>query len=130
MARFKRSGRHHRILKKGGSAEAELLMGAAQYAAGSYKEALTTIRKALDLNPNLPGGWSLYGRALLNNEDNEGGKLAFQHALEVDPNDFDANVHLGGLLRHDGSNTEAAPYLERALRLRPASPEARFKSEL
>ena len=117
----------NRILKDGDSAEADLLMGAAQYAAGSHKDAATTIRKALDLNPNLPGGWSLYGRALLNSGENEGAKLAFQNALQVDPNDFDANIHLGAQLRHDGDDAAAAPYLERALRLRPASPEARLQ---
>lgn len=116
-----------RILKDGNTPEANLLLGEAQFAAGDYKTAATTLRKALDLNANLPGGWSLYGRSLLNSEDPEGAKIAFQNALKADPNDFSANLFLGSVLRHEDENTEATPYLEKALRLRPGSPEAAFQ---
>ena len=116
-----------RILKDGNTAEANLLMGEAQFAARDYKAAAASLQKSTDLNSNLPGSWSLYGRALLQSNDEAGAKVAFQRAIQVDPNDFSANLHLGGMLRFGGNNTEAAPYLERALRLRPASPEARFQ---
>jgi tetratricopeptide (TPR) repeat protein len=116
-----------RILKDGNTPEANLLMGEAQLAAGDYKTATSTLRKALDLNPSLPEGWSLYGRALLESQDKDGAKTAFQRGLQVDANDFTCNLNLGALLRHDGNNAEAVPYLEHALRLRPRSPEARFQ---
>ncbi len=116
-----------RILKDGNTAEANLLMGEAQFAAADYKTAAATLRKALDLNTNLPGAWSLYARSLLDSEDTPGAKEAFLRALQADPNDFPANLYLGAILRHDGSNAEAAPYLERALQLRPASSEAQFQ---
>ncbi len=115
------------ILKNGNSAEAALLTGASQYASGKYDSAVVTIGKALDLNPNLPGGWTLLGRAWLKVGDNERAKTAFRQALEADPNDFDANIHLGGILRHDGDNSGAEPYLNRALTLRPDSAAARFQ---
>src|SRR5207245_1193467 len=44
-----------RILKDGNTAEANLLMGEAQFAASDYKTAAATLRKALDLNSNLAG---------------------------------------------------------------------------
>jgi tetratricopeptide (TPR) repeat protein len=116
-----------RILKDGNTAEANLLMGEAQFAASDYKTAAASLRKALDLNRNLPGAWSLYARSLLDSEDTPGAKEAFQHALQADPNDFPANLYLGAILRHDGNIVEAAPYLERAVQLRPASPEAEFQ---
>lgn len=116
-----------RILKNGSSAEANLLMGEAQFAAGDYKTAADSLHKAIGLDPNLPECWSLYGRALLQSNDNAGAKAAFQRALQLDPNDFSANLHLGGMLRFNGNITEATPYLQRASRLRPASPEARFQ---
>jgi tetratricopeptide (TPR) repeat protein len=115
------------ILKRGNTSEVMLLMGTAQMATGEYKTAASTIRKALDQEASLPGGWSLYGRALLKGGDNENAKAAFRRALEADPNDFDANLYLGGLLRHDSRYADAVPYLERALRLRPASLAARFQ---
>ncbi len=116
-----------RILKDGDTTEANLLIGEAQFAASDYKTAAATLRKALDLNPNLPGVWSLYARSLLDSEDTSGAKAGFQRALQADPNDFPANLYLGAILRHDGGTAESAPYLERALQLRPASPEAQFQ---
>ena len=116
-----------RILKDGDTAEANLLMGEAQFAAADYKTAVVTLRRALDLNPNLPEGWSLYGRALLSSEDMVAAKQAFQRSLQIDQNDFSANLYLGAVLRREGNHVEAAPYLERALRLRPTSPEAQFQ---
>jgi tetratricopeptide (TPR) repeat protein len=116
-----------RILKNGNSAEAALLLGAAQYEAADYKSAADSIRKALDEKSSLPGGWTLYARALLGSGENDNAKSAFLHALQTDPNDFDANLHLGGMLRHDGDTAGAAPYVSRALKLRPHSPAAQFQ---
>ena len=116
-----------RVLKDGNPGEMDLLLGAAQFAAGEAKIAAPTIRKALDADPNLPGAWALYGRALLESGDPDGAKEAFQKALQADPNDFDANLYLGEMLRHEGSLSEAAPYLQKALLLRRASVEARLQ---
>ena len=81
----------------------------------------------MDLDPKIPGAWTIYGEALLSSGDNDGAKAAFRRALEADPQDFDAYLHLGGILRHDGAIAQAAPYLTRALTLRPASPAARYQ---
>ncbi|MGE5647682.1 MAG: tetratricopeptide repeat protein [Acidobacteriota bacterium] len=116
-----------RILARGDSAEANLLLGAAQLSAGEKQKALEGIRKAIGLNPNLPGIWSLYGRAQAENDDHEGAKASFRKALEADPNDFDANLRLGVLLRRDNDLEGAAACIERAVRLRPADLAARFQ---
>lgn len=116
-----------RIMRSGDSAVASMLMGAAQFAAKDYKTAAATLKKALDMNPNLPGVWTLYGRALLGNGGIEEAKAAFHRALEADPNDFDACLHLGGVLRHDGDTEGAGPYLKHALTLRPDSVPAQFQ---
>ena len=116
-----------RILKAGDSPAVNLLMGAAQMAGGDAQKAAATIRKALNGDATLPGGWSLYGQALQEDGKTGEAKTAFQRALQSDPNDFDALLHLGALLRHEGSFAEAAPHLERALELRPASIPARYQ---
>ena len=116
-----------RILKRGDSPEVKLLMGAARLAGGDAKKAIPTIRNALDMNPDLPGGWSLYGQALQDGGEDDEARTAFRRALQSDPNDFDANLRLGAGLRHDGSYEEAAPYLDRALQLRPGSIPARYQ---
>lgn len=117
------------ILKGGDTPEANLLMGEAQFAANDYGAAAATLRKAVNQNPNLPEAWSLYGHALLNAgaENLAEAKAAFQHALQLDPNDFSANLFLGSIFRREGDYLHALPYEESALRLRPASPEARFQ---
>jgi tetratricopeptide (TPR) repeat protein len=115
------------ILKNADTAEANLLLGEVQFAAGDYKTATGTLHKAIDINPNLPGAWSLYGRALLQDNQNDAAKSALQRAIQQDPNDFSANLHLGAMLRLAGDTANAAPYLRRALELRPASPEARLQ---
>ena len=116
-----------RMMRSGNSAVASVLIGASQYAAGDYKASAATLRKALDLNPELPGAWTIYGRALLSSGENEAAKAAFRRALQADPNDFDAGLHLGGVLRHDGDTESAGPYLKHALMLRPDSPAALFQ---
>ena len=116
-----------RMMRNGNSAVASVLIGASQYAAGDYKTSAATLRKALDLNPELPGAWTIYGRALLSNGQNEDAKTAFRRALQADPNDFDACLHLGAVLRHDGDTDSAGPYLKHALMLRPNSPTALFQ---
>lgn len=116
-----------RIMRNGDTAIASVLMGAAQYAAGDYKNSAATLRKALDLNPNLPGAWTVYGQALVSNGESEEAKAAFQRALQADPNDFDACLHLGAILRRDGNAADAETYLKRAVMLRPDSAAALFQ---
>lgn len=116
-----------RIMRSGDAAVGDLLLSGAQYSAGDYKDAIATLRKALDLNANLPGAWTLYGQALLSNAENEQAKAAFQRAVEADPNDFSACLHLGATLRQDGDMTGAEKYLKHALALRPDSSAALFQ---
>lgn len=116
-----------RILAQGDTAEANLLLGASALAAGDDLKALTTLRRAVDLDARLPGIWSLYGHAQMQNNDNSGAEASFRKALAADPNDFDANLDLGALLRHDGDFQNATNFLAQALRLRPSSLTARFQ---
>lgn len=116
-----------RVMRNGNSAVANLLVGSAQDAAGNYKAAAETLKKALDQNPDIPGAWTIYGQALLNSGENEKGKEALRRALEADPNDFDACLHLGAVLLHDGDTAGAEPYLQHALKLRPDVPAAQFQ---
>jgi tetratricopeptide (TPR) repeat protein len=115
------------VAKTGDQSEVDLLTGAAQLAANDSKAAAITLHKALESAPDLPGGWALYARALLDSGDRDGARAAFQRALKADPNDFEANLYLGGMLRYDGNIADATPYLEKARMLRPASVDARFQ---
>lgn len=116
-----------RILKRGDSAEARLLMGATKSYAMDFAGALEDLTQAVKLNPKLPDVYSYYGMALLTTGDQAGAAEAFRKELATNPNDFTANLQLGALLRGDQKTEEALPYIERALRVRPGDPGVRFQ---
>jgi tetratricopeptide (TPR) repeat protein len=114
-----------RILRQGDSAEGRFLLGTAMFTAGNYPGAVSEFAKAAAINPDVPALQSYYGQALLFTGDADGAIAAFRKELAANPNDFDANFQLASILSHRGNSAEARPLLERAARLRPASPEAR-----
>jgi tetratricopeptide (TPR) repeat protein len=115
-----------RIFRAGESAEARLLMGTALLQTKDYPGAVVELRKAVELNPQLPTVRTMYGRALMAVGDPEAAAREFLRALQANPNDFEANLQLGALRKRDQQNEDARVYLERAVRLRPADPTARF----
>jgi tetratricopeptide (TPR) repeat protein len=108
-----------RIFRAGESAEGHLLMGLAYLTGFDYKSAVASFEKAVALNPDLPRVRSLYGRALLSSGDGAAAARQFQLALEQNPNDFDANLQLGGIRQRDQQFDSALTYLTRAAALRP-----------
>jgi len=116
-----------RILKNGESAEARLLLGTTKMIVADYAGARTDLQRAVELNPKLPDVYSYYGLALLRTGDTTGASDAFRKELQSNPNDFTSNLQLGALERQDQENEKALEYLERALRLRPGDPGARFQ---
>lgn len=115
-----------RLLRLGDSSEARILMGAAHLMGKEYPEALKELKRALEINANIPGLHSLYGRALLGSGDREGAARAFRSELEMNPNDFMANLHLGLLRKNDQRHDEALAYLTRARRMRSQDPSVRY----
>ena len=116
-----------RILRNGDSAEAQLMMGTALMVANDWTGALKHFERAVELNPELPSVHSLHGLALVQTGNPERAAAAFREELKRSPNDFDANINLGALLRQEASYEEALPHLRRALQLRPGSPAARYQ---
>jgi tetratricopeptide (TPR) repeat protein len=116
-----------RILKNGDSAEARLLMGTTKMMVSDYAGALVDLRRAVELNSKLPDVYSYYGIVLLRTGDTAGAAEAFRKELQSNPNDFTSNLQLGSLWRRDQEPAKAIPYLERAVRLRPGDPGARFQ---
>jgi tetratricopeptide (TPR) repeat protein len=114
------------IFKAGESAEGHLLMGAAHLSAGDSPAALAELRKAVELNPQLPMGNGMLGRALLRNGEHEAAHRAFLRELEINPDDFDTNLQVGELKKRDQQFEDAKIYIERALRMRPEDATARF----
>ena len=115
------------ILRNGDSAEARLLLGTTKFSQHDFSQALVDIKKALEMNPDLPDVYAYYGMVLLVMGDVKGSKDAFQKELARNPNNFDASLRLGALLRVDQEYEQALPYLKHALSLRPGDPTVRYQ---
>jgi tetratricopeptide (TPR) repeat protein len=109
-----------RVFGAGESAEAHLLMGLAQLSQQQYRLAKTELERAVRLNPRLATVHSLYGRALLALGEQGAAERAFHDELELNINDFEANLQLGNVRRSTQKLAEASTYLERAITIRPA----------
>src|SRR5215831_15935249 len=116
-----------RILREGESAEARLLLGTTKMNAQEFAEALVDLKKASELNPQLPDVFSYYGMALLSTGDVAAAAAAFRKELESNPNDFVSNLQLGALLKQEQHYEEAKPLFDRALRVRPGDPGVRYQ---
>ena len=69
--------------------------------AGDSPAALAELRKAVELNPQLPVANGMLGRALLRNGEHEAALRAFLRELEINPDDFDTNLQVGELKKRD-----------------------------
>jgi tetratricopeptide (TPR) repeat protein len=115
-----------RVFRGEDSAEARLLIGSILLLADQAQEALKEIERAVALNPRLPGVQAWYGRTLVRLGDGEKAITVFKTALADNPQDFDASLYLGILLKRDKMYDEAYEYLSRATRLRPRDSYPRY----
>ena len=114
-----------RVFGAGESAEAHLLMGIAHLGQQDYPAAKTELERAVKLNPQLPTAHSLYGRSLLALGEQDAAERAFRQELELNVNDFEANLQLGNMRKAAQQFAEASTYLERATTIRPNDLTAR-----
>jgi tetratricopeptide (TPR) repeat protein len=115
-----------RVFRDDDSAEARLLMGSILLLMDDGPGAIKELERALALNPKLPTLRAWHGRAMMRMGDSEKAKTSFKSELADNPNDFDANLYLGILLRQDKQFDEAFGYLTRAVQLRPREQYARY----
>ena len=115
-----------RVFRDENSAEARLLMGSILLLADDGHRAIRELERALELNPKLPTLRAWYGRALMRMGDGEKAKTVFRSELADNPNDFEANLYLGVLLRQYKLFDDAFTYLSRAVQLRPRDQQAHY----
>lgn len=102
------------------AAEAELRME-------KFDEARHDLEEARRLNPHLPGLDTLSGMIYDFNGDTESAAKAFEAALKVNSQDFQAHLHLGAILFVRRQLEPAKQHLARALELQPNSSVARYE---
>ena len=118
-----------KIMRGGDSAEARMLLGTTHLMSADYAKAAQEFAAATKLNPKLPTVHSYYGRALAMTGNTDQAKEEFRLELANNPNDFDANLQIGVILKQDQNPEEALKYFQRALLVRPGEPNARFYIE-
>jgi tetratricopeptide (TPR) repeat protein len=114
-----------RIFGVGESAEARLLMGIAHLGRQDYPAAKAELQRALQLNPRLPTAHALYGRSMLALGEQDAAERAFRQELDLNINDFEANLQLGYMRKTAERFADASTYLERAMTIRPNDLAAR-----
>lgn len=102
-------------------ANAHLLAGEALLQAKDYKPALDHLQTAEHLDPTLPTLYRFLGIAKESNGDDKGAETDLRRAVAADPKDFQANLHLGGVLYNRRDLDEARTYIERAHDADPTS---------
>jgi len=114
-----------RVFGAGESAEAHLLMGIAHLGQQDYPAAKIELARAVQMNSALPTAHALYGRSLLALGEPADAERAFRQELDLNVNDFEANLQLGNLRKAAQRFPEASTYLERATTIRPTDLTAR-----
>jgi tetratricopeptide (TPR) repeat protein len=116
-----------RILRHGDSAQAWVMMAVAKRGAGDMKGAVEDLKRAVELDPELPGVHGLYGQALLAIGSPDVARREFETEMSRNPLDFDANLNLGVLLRAEQDYDAAMRHLTRALGVRPGDLATRYQ---
>lgn len=116
-----------RVLKED-SAEAHVVLATMYVRDGECGKARPEIRRALEMNPQLPLVNYLDGKCRMEDEvsDWAGAAEAFRRELAVNPSHLESNLLLGELLRQEARHEEALPYVEHAARLRGDDLAVRF----
>lgn len=108
-----------RILRRGDSAQARLLLAITRLQSSDFEGAQKDFEKAIELDPKLPEAHARYGQLLLTMGDSAKAAEAFRQELAIDSADFMANLNMGVLAKQDQNYSDAREYLNRALRARP-----------
>ncbi|HLJ51182.1 MAG TPA: tetratricopeptide repeat protein [Bryobacteraceae bacterium] len=110
--------------------DAYLLAGDALLRLNLSERALDDLKKAVELNPDLPGLYFLLGSAYEKNADYKSAAEAFRKAIERNPSDFNARLRFAGVLYFERDIPAAKAALQEALKLDPASVDARYTMAL
>ncbi len=119
--------RMEKVAQKKDLAEAYSMAASAHFQLQEFDAARKDLDQAMRLNPRLPGLQTLDGIICDNAGDDEGAVKAFQAAIEADPNDFQAHLHLGSIFYTQRKLDDARRELASALEIEPTSYRARYE---
>lgn len=113
------------------SAEKRLLLGVTKFGAHDFNGAREDLKAAVEMKPDLPDVNVYYAMALFSSGETIESRQYFEKQLKQNPNDFEANLHLGMMLRVDDEKYEQSlEFLNRALAARPGDLAVRYQIAL
>lgn len=119
-----------KVAESGNSADAYQFAGAALLQLNEFERARNDLEAALRLDPKLPDIYTMVGEARDKTGATAQAETAFLQALQIDPDNFEANLYVGGILYKQRDLDKAKPYLDKALKLKPEDPMARYESAM
>jgi Flp pilus assembly protein TadD len=122
--------RLEKAARKNANAEEFVLAGEARFGISQYDLARSDEIAAQQLNANQPGLATLDGMILQQTSNYDGAESILLKAVAEDPNDFNANLYLGGVFYFKRDLARAHSYLLKALQLQPESSQARYELAL
>lgn len=116
-----------KLWSRSGSPTADLLMARAEslLKADMPAPAGALLDEVVKLYPDWTLGWRLRAQSALMRGDSEGAMLDLDHALSVDPRNFEIMADLAHLMRAAGRDAPALELLRRALSFDPRNDELR-----
>ncbi len=110
------------------SARVYQIYGEASMTQDDFAKATSEFRKAIELNPSLPGIHYQLGMALLTNSQEKTGtgeaQAAFEAELQINPSDARSEYQLGEIFRMRNLLDQAELHYQRALAFQPSLAEA------
>src|ERR1041385_2635515 len=98
-------------------------VGVAELGLGAFADALSDLNQAVKLKPDDPVFLIALGAAWLKKPDLFAGEQVFRHALQIQPDNAQAQMYLGYVLYKQKKFGEAKPYLEKTIKADAKLPE-------
>lgn len=109
-----------------GTAASLMTLAGERTAAGDHAGAHALLRRATDIDADLPAAWFELGMASHRLSRRVEARSAFARAVGLHPRLAPARVNLGLILLEDGDVTAALPHLHHAVELAPGNANGRF----
>ncbi len=109
------------------STEYLMLIAQAWSQMDNYARTISTLRRALQVDPHLPRAHYIAGLALIREDKPAEAEQEFRGELQLDSENVDAQYHLAFVLLQQAKVDEAVRYLRSVLERKPDHPEANYE---